>query len=514
MFFVLTDNSLRVYRLGLWYGSYRVFVGISLFLIFILNLATFQAYYGTDFIFALMLFYLTVCVFQFLTFSFLSWKRENQALYFGLSDVLCFSLLSFYLGQVNFYIGLLFVVTVFIVNLVLNEKMAIGLTVTAIIATIYPPFIKNLWDMDDRILLDALTLCVLFAAMCVIARFVIKNIERLENLNISKSIDLEQVKKINSTILEKIDTGYIVLSEDFKILLINPAAKLALSFGRMDSNELRLHKPNMYHALIKRMQLHDKFVFDFEGDGLKVQISFQKLELTHQSLFLIGLEEVDKLNERVQALKLASLGQLSASIAHEIRNPLASIVQANSLIIGSPLEKIEKYVSIINNQSNRIDKIISSTLGMAKNTGVNPDLIELKSFFSSLMVEDVQNVASKINLNMADDLKILFDEGHLRRIFINLIRNAVRHNGPDQQIEIHAFVDTPDYVFIDVIDHGEGVEDSKIQNLFAPFFSTATDGTGLGLYLSKNLCELNHAKIEYVNIAAGACFRVKCKSIA
>lgn len=511
---MLTDNSLRVYRLGLWYGSYRVFVAISLFLIFILNLSVFQNYYGTDFFFGLLLFYSTLCIFQFLIFSFLVKKRESQALLFGLSDVLCFSILSFSLGQVNFYIGLLFVVTVFIVNLVLNEKTAIGLTVTAIIATIYPPFLTNLsWDMDDRVLLDALTLCVLFTAMCVIARFVIKSIERLESINISKTIDLEQIKKINNAILEKIDTGYIVLSDDFKILLINPAARQTLKLSRIESNELKYVMPTMYAALIKRLKIYDKFVFDFKGDGLEVQISFQKLDLTHQSLLLIGLEEVEKLNNRVQSLKLASLGQLSASIAHEIRNPLASIVQANSLILGSSNEKVERYVGIIKNQSKRIDKIISSTLNMAKNTGVNPEIINLNTFFCSLMTDDVQDVAEFININVPNGLNILFDESQLKSVFINLIRNAIRHNSPDQFIEVLAYINE-EHVFVDVIDHGQGVEQSKIQNLFAPFFSTSTDGTGLGLYLCKNLCELNHAKIEYVSITAGACFRVKCKTIA
>ena len=108
--------------------------------------------------------------------------------------------------------------------------------------------------------------------------------------------------------------------------------------------------------------------------------------------------------------------------------------------------------------------------------------------------------------------QVLFDEEQLRQVFINLIRNAVRHNISEnsKQILIEAYREK-DQIFIDVIDYGAGVEQSKIQNLFHPFFSTDINGTGLGLYLCKNLCEANHAKVEYVKISKGACFRVKCR---
>ena len=226
----------------------------------------------------------------------------------------------------------------------------------------------------------------------------------------------------------------------------------------------------------------------------------------------ISIEKIEKLNERVQYLKLASLGQLSASIAHEIRNPLASVVQANNLIIGSSPEKVDRFVSIVSTQCGRIDKIIKSTLNMAKNKGFNPVAIDLNNFFKSLLKDDVYDVSNFIEIKIECNQRILFDEEQLRQVFINLIRNAVRHNSKDKdkQILINIYQKN-DAVVIDVIDHGAGVEESKIQNLFNPFFSTDINGTGLGLYLCKNLCEANHGKIEYVKISEGACFRVQCR---
>lgn len=511
---MLIDNSLRVYRLGLWYGSYRVFLAIGIFLIFILNLSIFQYYYKTDILFKLVLVYLAFSVFQFMAFSFYSSKRENQLLLFGSIDIIFFSIISLNLGQVNNYIGLLFVVTIFIINLVLRDRMALFLTVSAIIATIYPTFINSLNErLSDTVLFSSLALCFLFVVMCGLARFLIKIIENLEGLNTSKSLDLERSQMINSFILEKVDKGYFVLTDEFRVLLLNPAAKTLLGLEKLNTNELQSLKPEMFKILKAKSSQSDKFVFDFFGDNLSLQISYQKLELTHQKLILIGVEDINILNERVQSLKLAALGQLSASIAHEIRNPLAIIVQASSLLNGSSPEDIERFVGIIQSQSGRINKIITSTLNVAKNTGFNPEVISLRKFFEEFLTVDVSDISAMIDLNILDDVKVLFDSEQLKRVFINLVRNAVRHNSPNQMIKINSYLDIVGEVVVDIIDYGEGVEDSKIKNLFTPFFTTSVNGTGLGLYLCKNLCDLNHAKIEYVSISFGACFRIKCKAI-
>jgi len=221
---------------------------------------------------------------------------------------------------------------------------------------------------------------------------------------------------------------------------------------------------------------------------------------------------VQQLNQQVQQLKLAALGQLSASIAHEIRNPLAAIVQANELYIGSESEQQHLLQKMISKQSKRINDIIEDTLRMARNDTTHPMLIELDSFLSHLLTEDLSDVQHQIRLEMTEKVIVQFDPKQLTQVLINLIRNALRHNDPDVDQIVLSVRMVQAEVFIDVIDFGNGIEKRDISQLFKPFFSTEIKGTGLGLYLSHSLCEANHAKLSYVEQQKGACFRIQCST--
>lgn len=513
-FFMFSDKVLNFYRLGLWYGSYRVVVAISLFLIFIFNISQFQQmYYDANFYFGFIFIYLAVSLSQFLALAFVSNKNSSHIYLCGLIDVTCFSVLNFSLDQVNIYVGILFVATIFIINLVLPNRISTTLTVLAVITVVYPPFIKYLFsdNVNDAAILNSLALSFLFLVVCLIAKISNRYVERLVKINVTQSEVLKQTQEINNVILDNIDTGHIVINSDFNLIVVNPAAKEIFKISQTDDVNFQEVAPGLCLALSEKLSSYSKFDFDFNGDNLALRVSFQKIILP-EPLIMISIEHLAKLNERVQHLKLASLGQLSASIAHEIRNPLACISAANDLFVGSGPEKVERYVGIISHQCERIDKIIKSTLGMARNKEFYPIPIDLNDFFDSLLREDLSDVSNLVSVKINTFEKIQFDEEHLRQVFVNLIRNAIRHN--DSESSNHILIEAcseGDSVLIDVIDYGEGVEKSKIQNLFNPFFSTSVDGTGLGLYLSKNLCESNHGNIEYVKIGKGACFRVKCR---
>ena len=225
------------------------------------------------------------------------------------------------------------------------------------------------------------------------------------------------------------------------------------------------------------------------------------------------LKDAQKLTQQVQQLKLAALGQLSASIAHEIRNPLAAIVQANELLKGSDIHQQDMLSRMISKQAKRIDSIIQDTLGMARNKPTEPQIIQLTEFFETLLNEDLADVKSKIQLSLPENVAILFDEKQLRQVLINLIRNAIRHNAPEAEyIEVNIHLNDG-RTRIDVIDFGTGVAKRDISQLFKPFFSTEIKGTGLGLYLSHSFCEANHAKLNYIEQQQGACFRIECSKI-
>jgi two-component system sensor histidine kinase PilS (NtrC family) len=244
-----------------------------------------------------------------------------------------------------------------------------------------------------------------------------------------------------------------------------------------------------------------------------VNVKVKHLIVPEQALVLLILKDAQKITQQVQQLKLAALGQLSASIAHEIRNPLAAIVQANELLKESDAHQQEMLSRMISKQSKRIDSIIQDTLGMAGNRPSEPQIISLVEFFESLLNEDLIDAKQQIKLNLTDRINILFDEKQLRQVLINLIRNALRHNSAEAEyIEVN--VDLKEgRTCIDVVDFGSGVAKRDISQLFKPFFSTEIKGTGLGLYLSHTFCEANHAKLTYVERQQGACFRIECSKI-
>ena len=232
------------------------------------------------------------------------------------------------------------------------------------------------------------------------------------------------------------------------------------------------------------------------------------------TLTLLVLQDARKLNQKVQQLKLAALGQLSASIAHEIRNPLAAIVQANELLADSDLDQQQRLSQMIAKQALRIDCIIQDTLNMVRNKETYPTQLQLNQFIPTFLQEDLADVAQQINYNIQDKMAITFDEAQLRQILINLLRNAIRHNVPAHaKIELNIYAHESN-VRIDVRDFGSGVASQDLAYLFQPFFSTEITGTGLGLYLSRSFCEANQAELNYVEQKQGACFRIECPHVA
>lgn len=166
------------------------------------------------------------------------------------------------------------------------------------------------------------------------------------------------------------------------------------------------------------------------------------------------------------------------------------------------------FSQMITKQSKRIDQIIHNTLNMAKQENIIIEHLNLSEFIPQLLTEDLNDIQLHIQLEIMPNLCLLFDKGQLRQVLINLLRNAMRHNSPNKPLILRAFLVERE-CWLDVIDFGEGVSREEQRNLFKPFFSTALNGTGLGLYLSHSFCEANQAKLVYVDEPEqGACFRI------
>ncbi|MCK5917830.1 MAG: HAMP domain-containing histidine kinase, partial [Cocleimonas sp.] len=235
---------------------------------------------------------------------------------------------------------------------------------------------------------------------------------------------------------------------------------------------------------------------------------------------LVYLEDITEQREKQQGVKMASLGQLTANIAHEIRNPLGAISHAAQLLSESPaLDKADdRMVQIIQSNSKRMNVTIESVLNLSRKKNPNKEKIHLQTWlggyvhdFSMQSGLDEKQVSLFVEPN---DAEVFFDSTHFHQVLWNLCRNAVKYACEDAStlklaINCSLRVKTKT-MMLNVIDNGVGVAEENQQRLFEPFFTTSkTQGTGLGLFMARELCLTNNASLEYIKLpAGGSCFRI------
>ena len=512
-------SALNQYHLGIWYSAYRLLISTGLLLIFLLTYPELT----TDYQYPQLYYYalgIGVAINTVQLFA-LKWIRrliQPQLIMIFFSDVCVLSLLTLASDGPNLQIGLLFVITIFSASLLLDAKKALVVTLIAVISVIYQHFIGSIFAFSSLSnISNSALLAFLFFVVYGTGQIAVRRFQILENLNFSQSLELHRLQNINRYILEQIETGYLVLDENYHVVLSNPAACNLLGIESKYGHEkftLSQSQPDLFELIhFETLENGERFQFESQQSRYNIHVQVQKLIVPHQTLMLLVLQDAKKLNQQVQQLKLAALGQLSASIAHEIRNPLAAIVQANDLYLDSETEQQQLLQQMIGRQATRIDRIIQDTLNMVKNKETHPIPIHLNDFIPLFIQEDLADIRDQIQFNIDIPLVIQFDEAQFRQILINLIRNAIRHNSADAayiQLNVHPYEHR---VWIDVRDFGSGVAVHDQALLFKPFFSTSISGTGLGLYLSHSFCEANQAQLNYIQQEQGACFRISCQRI-
>jgi two-component system sensor histidine kinase PilS (NtrC family) len=224
------------------------------------------------------------------------------------------------------------------------------------------------------------------------------------------------------------------------------------------------------------------------------------------------------MNERVQQSKLASLGRLSASIAHEIRNPVGAMSHAAQLLAEADgiTDADMRLTEIIKTHSSRVSHIIDNMLQLSRRENSRPERVVLKSWLDEFAEEfsrtlELQEGEFSI-ASFDEDLEVRMDPSHLRQVLWNLCDNAVKYASETGgiMVEIEAGrLQGQGRPYIEVLDHGLGVDSATAEKMFEPFYTERKGGTGLGLYISRELCELNRATLLYLDRpSGGSIFRI------
>jgi len=444
---------------------------------------------------------------------------------FILIDTLAITLLMHASGGTNSGLGILLLITIAGGSIIMTRRPTLLFAAIASISILlehYLSHIDNMFNTSNFIQPGLLGLA--FFSTAGIGNFLAGRIRESEALARRRGVDIANMSQLTEHILERMQTGIIVLDHQNKVRLMNESAWYMIGMpatGRKpDINQI---SPELNERVILwRESNHiSPQVIQLNHHHTEVMPRFAKISQdTDSEGVLIFLEDTAAMAQRAQHLKLASLGRLTASIAHEIRNPLGAISHAGQLLEES--ENIDdndkRLISIISTHSQRVNEIVENVMRLSRRDRTKPEILELKNFLEHFNKEfsQLKNMdPTKISLNLdPQNIKICFDESQLRQILSNLYENGIRHkselNGSDYDLIVYAGI-TEDFrrPFLDIIDKGEGISPDIAQHIFEPFFTTTNEGTGLGLYLSRELAESNQAHLTYVPVpTGGSCFRL------
>ncbi len=514
-----------LYRLSLIYSGYRLALSFILIALFLITLNNPVVGGSEPYLYLNALAgYALITLLAYVSLRHWPHQLDNQTSFMLIVDICALTIMLYASGGPSVQMSMLYMVVVMAANILLPAGRALTIALLAAITVIYQQFFYSLvQNTDIRSISNAALLALSFIGISLLGQIITQRLRLVEHIAQQRSREITQLQIINQKIIEQIETGLIVLDEQHHILLINKAAQ-HLAFSVTSTNvhligqPLAVVHPQLADQIQQALdQGHYELLFYAQTKKQDLNIQLNQLQHDDQAPhILVSMQSLQRLNQQVQQLKLASLGQLTASIAHEIRNPLAAISQASELMAESELEASNQdLLQLIQRQTKRLDLIIEDILQMSRRKSIHPQQLMLHSWFNTLLDDDLSGIKQFIQVQISNDLSVWFDPLQLQHILVNLLQNAVHHSKklhPAPIIRVLASQDEQHHVVLDVMDSGPGVSAKALQTLFEPFFTTEPNGTGLGLYLSKAFCEANDAQLLYIPQTRGACFRIVFRS--
>lgn len=360
---------------------------------------------------------------------------------------------------------------------------------------------------------------VTFFAVAILGHSLAARVEESKALVKQHAVDLESMAKLNEFIVQRMQAGILVLDEHFRIRLANESARILLGLPHNALNKVITEiSPELDQKLRSWLHYNGKRIdiISLTDSHVDIQVSFTQLKPDTKFGILIFLEDVALLRQRAQHMKLASLGRLAASIAHEVRNPLGAITHAGQLLseTGNQDKENHRLKQIILEQSRRVNTIIENVQHISRREPATPELIILKQWIEDFIHEfsnskKLSNGSIRLSID-PDDIMVRMDPTQLYQVLWNLSENAVNYSTQAIKLELNCGIRRESKrAYIDVIDHGPGIPADAEDHLFEPFFTTNANGTGLGLYIARELCEANQVSlILYSNSDKGCSFRI------
>ncbi|HSI53168.1 MAG: PAS domain-containing sensor histidine kinase [Ramlibacter sp.] len=329
--------------------------------------------------------------------------------------------------------------------------------------------------------------------------------------------------QVNELVIETLADGVLVVDAQGRVHTANPAARLMLGFGPPQAGtpvELGLRptwQPMMELAqltFVQRTGQHAEVGIETQGSSARriyVRTRLTAHENQAESLCVMFLEDLREMEARLRTEKLAAMGRMSAAVAHEIRNPLAAIAQANALMEEDLREpSLQQLSALVRKNAQRLAQIVDEILDISRvqHQGLAaPPGLELDAAVASACNDWAMQTRSGGRLQLAlgaPGAQVPFDADHLRRVLVNLLDNALRYAGQKPDSIRVATQSASDRAGLQVWSDGSPLEATVERHLFEPFFSSESRSSGLGLYICRELCERHGATMGYRRVAAGS----------
>ncbi len=456
----------------------------------------------------------------FILYRIVGYSSQAQVAIF--TDILLLTIIMHASGGISSGMGALMLVSAAMGGLLIGGRCAM---LFAAIASLFifaeQAYIYRIGDFKSAYYPYAGILGAGFFTIALLSYFLAKRTEQTELISSQQQETIISLEELNQYIIQNMQSGIIIIDQQQMITSHNEASPRLLGISSLPKT-LPDISINLRDAFTDWLENTDQnFARIRTLEQIELQVHFTSLPTQHTLFYMITLEDVALYNQRVQESKLASLGQLAANMAHEIRNPLGAISHAGQLLAENPdlSSEDERLTNIIQTNTVRMNSIIEDILQLSGKKDSQAERINLKDWFETFLpMFESENINRRhqFNLSFDSDLKdAFFDSGHLTQILNNLCVNALKYGAVEEkkiQIKVRNLVYQP---CIDVIDYGKGVSESSVKRLFEPFFTTSSSGTGLGLYISRELAELNQAVLSYhVLVEEQGCYFRLCLASA
>ena len=438
-------------------------------------------------------------------------------------DILFIVLIMYTCGGVSSGIGILLLITIALISQLTTTRLTLLFAAIASIVVLSVELFAQLRigpsaaNFERTALLGSLLFITAWLFTVPMRRLSSRQFPESEELH--AALNVKQIATLNEEIIRELDSGVLVIDSSNQVQLINDTARELLA---AEFTPLPVHVGRLCSSLFDSIQHSRSTASDgtrpFTIDATGTDVLPQFIGLSGGGV-LIKLDDHGNIRRQLQQLKMASLGKLSASIAHEIRNPLGAISHSVQLLEESDTLKDEdiNLLGIARKHTQRINRIVEDVLQLSNHQELRSDPLNLDTHieqFCERFATENQLPRERISADCDVGCSAIFDPGHFDQVLWNLCTNALLHNGIESiNIKIHCYHSSASVIALDVIDNGKGIAERQREQLFEPFYSTHHAGSGLGLYIIRELCALNKGQLECLQSDFGAHFRLTLSAV-